>query len=77
MSEKTPLESVQACWERVSSNSPVYNFFFTGMKIVSADNGSMLAEIPVNKNMINSKGVKPGPASQTCSLLVVRRATGL
>jgi acyl-coenzyme A thioesterase 13 len=65
MSEKTPLESVQACWERVSSNSPVYSFFFQNMKIVSATNGSMTAEIPVNGNMINSKGGLHGSVSAT------------
>ena len=62
---KTPLESVQACWERVSSASPVYNFFFQGMKIVSATNGSMTAEIPVSGNMINSKGGLHGSVSAT------------
>lgn len=65
MSDKTPLESVKACWERVSSNSPVYNFFFQGMNIVSAEYGSMVAEIPVNGNMINSKGGLHGSVSAT------------
>jgi acyl-coenzyme A thioesterase 13 len=65
MTEKTPLESVQACWERVSTNSPVYNFFFHDMKIVSAEHGSMVAEIPVNRNMINSKGGLHGSVSAT------------
>jgi acyl-coenzyme A thioesterase 13 len=65
MSAKSPLESVQSCWERVSSNSPVYNFFFKDMKIVSAKHGTMTAQCTVNENMINSKGGLHGSVSAT------------
>lgn len=62
---KTPLESVQACWQRVSDSSPVYNFFFPDIRIVSAEYGSMVAELPISANLLNSKGGLHGSVSAT------------
>jgi acyl-coenzyme A thioesterase 13 len=62
---KTPFESVQACWTRVSTNSPVYSFFFSEIRIVSASHGTMLAELPVSANLLNSKGSLHGSVSAT------------
>lgn len=64
-SVKTPLESVQACWARISQNSPVYNFFFSEIVLVSATNGSMVATLPVTANHLNSKGGLHGSVSAT------------
>ena len=65
MSSKTPLQSVQACWDRISQGSPVYNFFFSNIHLVSADNGSMVAELEVVENHLNSKGGLHGSVSAT------------
>lgn len=62
---KTPLESVQACWARIQTGSPVYNFFFDKIEIVSAENGSMVAKLPVTENLLNSKGGLHGSVSAT------------
>jgi acyl-coenzyme A thioesterase 13 len=62
---KTPLESVQACWDRISTNSPVYKFFFADIRIVSASYGTMTAELPVSGNLLNSKGGLHGSVSAT------------
>lgn len=62
---KSPLESVQACWDRISTNSPVYTFFFTDIRIVSASHGNMTAELPVSANLLNSKGGLHGSVSAT------------
>ncbi|OAP59047.1 hypothetical protein AYL99_06345 [Fonsecaea erecta] len=64
-SVKTPLESVQACWARVSQNSPVYKFFFSDIELVSATDGSMVARLPVSANLLNSKGGLHGSVSAT------------
>lgn len=62
---KTPLEYVQTAWARVQENSPVYNFFFPDIELVSAENGSMVAHLPVSKNLLNSKGGLHGSVSAT------------
>jgi acyl-coenzyme A thioesterase 13 len=62
---KTPLESVEACWQRVSTSSPVYEFFFKEIRIISATHGSMTAELPVSANLLNSKGGLHGSVSAT------------
>ncbi|ETI28161.1 hypothetical protein G647_00610 [Cladophialophora carrionii CBS 160.54] len=64
-SVKTPFDYVQACWARVQENSPVYNFFFSDINIVSAENGSMIARLPVSANLLNSKGGLHGSVSAT------------
>ncbi|KIW24367.1 uncharacterized protein PV07_10085 [Cladophialophora immunda] len=64
-SVKTPLESVQACWARVSQNSPVYKFFFSDIELVSATDGSMVARLPVSATLLNSKGGLHGSVSAT------------
>lgn len=64
-STKTPLESVQGCWHRVSQNSPVYDFFFSKIVLVSATNGSMVATLKVTPNHLNSKGTLHGSMSAT------------
>jgi acyl-coenzyme A thioesterase 13 len=62
---KTPFEYVQACWARVQENSPVYNFFFSNIELVSATDGSMVARLPVSGNLLNSKGGLHGSVSAT------------
>ncbi len=61
----TPLESVKACWERIRTGSPVYQFFFSEIEIVSAENGSMVAKLPITANLLNSKGGLHGSVSAT------------
>lgn len=61
----TPLESVKSCWARISSGSPVYNFFFSQIEIVGAENGSMVAKLPVTENLLNSKNGLHGSVSAT------------
>jgi acyl-coenzyme A thioesterase 13 len=63
--KKTPLESVTSCWTRIRQTSPVYNFFFTDIALVSARHGSMLAHLPVGLNHINSKHTLHGSVSAT------------
>jgi acyl-coenzyme A thioesterase 13 len=60
-----PLASVRACWARISKASPVYNFFFTDIEIVSAEKGSMIARLRVFPNHVNSKGTLHGSVSAT------------
>jgi acyl-coenzyme A thioesterase 13 len=62
--KKTPLESVTSCWTRIRQTSPVYNFFFTDIALVSARHGSMLAHLPVGLNHINSKHTLHGTAKE-------------
>lgn len=64
-SEKTPIEHVQSCWDRISQNSPVYSFFFSDIVLVSATNGSMVASLKVHPNLLNSKGGLHGSVSAT------------
>src|ERR1700761_865665 len=64
-SVKTPFQYVQACWARVQENSPVYNFFFSDIELVSAEHGSMVARLPVSANLLNSKGGLHGSVSAT------------
>jgi acyl-coenzyme A thioesterase 13 len=59
-----PLTSVNACWSRISS-SPVYSFFFSEIKIVSASVGSMIARLTLGPNHMNSKGTLHGSVSAT------------
>ncbi|ERF72781.1 hypothetical protein EPUS_04216 [Endocarpon pusillum Z07020] len=59
-----PLASVNACWSRISA-SPVYNFLFSDIDIVSASVGSMLARLTVGPNHLNSKGSLHGSVSAT------------
>jgi acyl-coenzyme A thioesterase 13 len=61
----TPLDNVNACWLRISQNSPVYNFFFSDIEIVSAEKGFVLARLKVGPNHINSKGTLHGSVSAT------------
>lgn len=63
--DRTPLESVQALWDRLSTSSPVYGFFFDGMEITAATYGWMSAKITVNERMVNSKGGLHGSVSAT------------
>lgn len=63
--EKTPVESVKSCWARISESSPVYNFFFTDIEVISAKKGSMIARLPVGSNHINSKHTLHGSVSAT------------
>ncbi|RMD43355.1 hypothetical protein DV735_g1752, partial [Chaetothyriales sp. CBS 134920] len=65
MTAKTPLESVQSCWDRISHSSPVYGFFFADIRLVSATHGSMVAELDVIPNHLNSKGTLHGSVSAT------------
>jgi acyl-coenzyme A thioesterase 13 len=62
---KSALESVQACWARISQGSPVYSFFFADIRLISATDGSMVAELPVISNHLNSKGGLHGSVSAT------------
>ncbi|EXJ64228.1 hypothetical protein A1O7_00564 [Cladophialophora yegresii CBS 114405] len=62
---KTPLDYVQAGWARVQENSPVYKFFFSDIEIVSAENGSMVARLPVSAHLLNSKSGLHGSVSAT------------
>ena len=64
-SVKTPFDYVQAARARVQENSPVYEFFFTDIELISATNGSMVARLPVSANLINSKGGLHGSVSAT------------
>ncbi|KAF7504481.1 hypothetical protein GJ744_002161 [Endocarpon pusillum] len=59
-----PLVSVNACWSRISA-SPVYNFLFSDITIVSASVGSMLARLTVGPHHLNSKGSLHGSVSAT------------
>ena len=58
-----PLASVNACWQRTSS--PMYTFFFSDIKIISASVGSMIARLAVEPNHINSNGTLHGSVSAT------------
>lgn len=64
-SVRAPLEYVQACWARVSQNSPVYKFFFSDIELISASNGTMVARLPVAAHLLNSKGGLHGSVSAT------------
>jgi len=64
-SAATPLDSVQACWARISQHSPVYSFFFSDISIESAEYGSMVATLRVGPNHLNSKGGLHGSVSAT------------
>ena len=64
-SDRTPFEWVQACMARVSQNSPVYQYFFSGIELVSASKGSMVAKLPVSAQILNSKGGLHGSVSAT------------
>lgn len=59
-----PLASVNACWQRISA-SPVYSFFLSDIKIVSASVGAMTARLVIGPNHINSKGTLHGSVSAT------------
>lgn len=59
-----PLASVEACRSRMSS-SPVYKFFFSNIKIVSASVGTVIARLTVESNHINSKDTLHGSVSAT------------
>jgi len=61
----SPLESVKACWERISTGSPIYNFLFSDIEIVSAEHGSMIARLPVTQTLLNSKSGLHGSVSAT------------
>lgn len=61
----SPLDSVKACWARISDGSPVYRFFFEKIEIISAENGSMIARLPVTENLLNSKQGLHGSVSAT------------
>ncbi|KAK5551649.1 hypothetical protein LTR46_010244 [Exophiala xenobiotica] len=61
----TPLESVQACWARISQGSPIYKLVLSDVIIVSAEKGSMVASLKVTENHINSKKGLHGSVSAT------------
>ncbi|EXJ95536.1 hypothetical protein A1O1_00658 [Capronia coronata CBS 617.96] len=64
-STTSPLKSVQACWARISQNSPIYNFLFSDIVLSSATHGSMTASLPVTSHHLNSKGGLHGSVSAT------------
>ncbi len=61
---RSPLESVLACWDRLS-DSPVYRWFFAEIRIVSASHGTITAELPISPKLLNSKGGLHGSISAT------------
>ncbi|KAL6241360.1 hypothetical protein RBB50_011624 [Rhinocladiella similis] len=62
---KTPLESVQACWARISQASPIYQLTLSDVVFESATEGSMAAKLKVTENHINSKKGLHGSVSAT------------
>ncbi len=61
----TPLESVQACWARISQGSPIYKLVLSDVVLVSAEKGSMVASLEVTDKHINSKKGLHGSVSAT------------
>lgn len=61
----SPFDSVKACWSRISQSSPVYNFFFSNIELVSAEQGCILARLKIESNHINSRGGLHGSVSAT------------
>ncbi|KAI1611522.1 HotDog domain-containing protein [Exophiala viscosa] len=62
---KTPLESVKACWARISRGSPLYQMLLSDVVFLSAEEGSMVATLKLTPNHLNSKGGIHGSVSAT------------
>ena len=63
MEEKSPMDSVQACWKRIRSGSAIYEFLLSDVEIESAEKGCMMAKLKVNAKHVNSKGGLHGSTS--------------
>jgi acyl-coenzyme A thioesterase 13 len=57
------LEQVNKVWERMRSNSPIYNFLLGDVNIFSAEPGVVRAKLQVQANHLNSKGSLHGSFS--------------
>ena len=79
--DRTPLDSVNACWARIRHGSPVYNFFLENIEVVSATKNGMVAKLTVHPNLLNSKGTLHGSVSATivdwAGGMAIAAATGL
>jgi acyl-coenzyme A thioesterase 13 len=65
MPECTPLETVNAYWQRKKPDSPIYSFLLSDVVFVQATSGSVLAELEVGTVHVNSKGGLHGAVSAT------------
>ncbi|KAI6349196.1 hypothetical protein MCOR25_010702 [Pyricularia grisea] len=61
------LAHVRAHWATIQPNSPVYDFFFPSIKIISATSasGRVVAHLPLESQHINSKKILHGSVSAT------------
>jgi len=57
------LEHVQGVWGRMKGNSPIYDFLFSDVVLVSAAKSSVTARLTLEKNHVNSRGTIHGAVS--------------
>jgi acyl-coenzyme A thioesterase 13 len=60
-----PLAAVNAAWQRKKPDSPIYAFLLDQVSFVSATSGTIVAQLPLGKNHVNSKGGLHGAVSAT------------
>ena len=60
-----PLAIVNANWARKKPDSPIYSFLLEKVAFVYAISGAVVAELPVERNHVNSRGSLHGAVSAT------------
>ena len=59
------LEHVRGVAERMKGNSPIYDFLLSSATIVSATKGTVVVNLLLEKNHVNSRGTIHGAVSAT------------
>ena len=65
MASSPELEHVRSVAERMKGNSPIYDFLLSHATIVSAKKGTVVANLLLEKNHVNSRGTIHGAVSAT------------
>jgi len=65
MTSTSELEHVRGVAERMKGNSPIYDFLLSNATLVSATRGTVVANLLLEKNHVNSRGTIHGAVSAT------------
>ena len=65
MASPSELEHVRGVAERMKGNSPIYDFLLANATLISATKGTVVANLLLEKNHVNSRGTIHGAVSAT------------
>ncbi|CAG8983709.1 hypothetical protein HYALB_00006278 [Hymenoscyphus albidus] len=59
-SPSSELQHVTGVWQRMQGSSPIYDFLFSTITLISATKGSIKAHLTLGPNHVNSRGTLHG-----------------